>query len=273
MTDDQAVGMWWGLFIGDAMGVPLEFTKPNYGKPVTTFTEGGVHKAAKGEFSDDGSMALAIADAYITQGRFCGSTIQQNFIDWMETGVFGTRPGQPAWDVGMTVERSLKAVRNIQRPYTGSTMADTSGNGCIMRLAPCIIWNRNNLSAAIGESVAQALLTHGSSDCITYTAALAHELWEGRPLPQYDHLRDRPINNSGYVADTYASAWYSVRSTNSFHAAIVDAINRGDDADTVGAVTGMIAGRIYGISSIDLSNSLFLNKQIDLYLNRLLLPV
>jgi ADP-ribosyl-[dinitrogen reductase] hydrolase len=252
MTDDQAAGMWWGLFIGDAMGVPLEFTKPNYGKPVTTFTKGGVHKASKGEFSDDGSMALAIAEAYISQGRFCGSTIQQNFIDWMETGVFGTRPGEPAWDIGMTVERSLKAVKNIQRPYTGSTMADTSGNGCIMRLAPCIIWNRNNLSAAIGESVAQALLTHGSSDCITYTSALAHELWEGRPLPQYDHL-----------ADTYASAWYSVRTTKSFHEAVVDAINRGEDADTVGAVTGMIAGRIYGKSSYRVNDQLMMLNSLE----------
>ncbi len=246
MTDDQASGMWWGLFVGDAMGVPLEFTQPNYGKPVTTFTSGGVHKAAVGEYSDDGAMALAIADAYTTQKRFCGSTIQQNFIDWSQTGVFGTRVGEPAWDIGNTVKRSLRAVRNIQRPYAGSTMADTSGNGCIMRMAPCIIWNRNNLSAAIGESVAQALLTHGSSDCITYTAALAHELWEGKALPQYDHLRNRSINNSGYVADTYASAWHSVKTTKSFHAAIVDAINRGEDADTVGAVTGMIAGRIYG---------------------------
>lgn len=269
MTDDQAAGLWWGLFIGDAMGCPLEFTQPNRGKPVTTFTSGGVHKVAKGEFSDDGAMALAIADAYITQGRFCGSTIQQNFIDWMETGVFGTRPGEPAWDVGMTVQRSLKSVRNIQRPYAGSTMADTSGNGCIMRLAPCIIWNRNNLSAAIGESVAQALLTHGSSDCITYTAALAHELWEGKPLPQYDHLRDRPINNSGYVADTYASAWYSVKRTNSFHAAVVDAINRGDDADTVGAVTGMIAGRIFGNCQIENHFALMENDTISLTFEKL----
>jgi ADP-ribosyl-[dinitrogen reductase] hydrolase len=115
-----------------------------------------------------------------------------------------------------------------------------------MRLAPCIIWNRNNLSAAVGESVAQALLTHGSSDCITYTAALAHELWEGKALPEYEHLKDRSIKNSGYVADTYASAWHSVRSTSSFENAIVDAINRGGDADTVGAITGMIAGRIHG---------------------------
>lgn len=70
-------------------------------------------------------------------------------------------------------------------------------------------------------------------------------------MPQYDHLRDRPINNSGFVADTYASAWHSVRTTKSFHAAIVDAINRGWDADTVGAVTGMIAGRIYGFNEIE----------------------
>jgi ADP-ribosyl-[dinitrogen reductase] hydrolase len=151
-------------------------------------------------------------------------------------------------------------------------MADTSGNGCIMRMAPCIIWNRNNLSAAIGESVAQALLTHGSSDCITYTAALAHELWEGKALTQYDHLRNRSINNSGYVADTYASAWHSVKTTKSFHAAIVDAINRGEDADTVGAVTGMIAGRIYGID-FNISNlQIINNKRIDefhqLFINR-----
>lgn len=70
-----------------------------------------------------------------------------------------------------------------------------------------------------------------------------HEKWEGRPLSQYGNLSDRPIKNTGYVADTYASAWHSVLSTNSFEAAIADAINRGGDADTVGAVTGMIVGR------------------------------
>ena len=78
---------------------------------------------------------------------------------------------------------------------------------------------------------------------ITNTAALAHKEQESRPLPQYDKLRDRPIRNTGYVADTYASAWHSVLNTDSFEDAISDAINRGGDADTVGAVTGMIAGR------------------------------
>jgi ADP-ribosyl-[dinitrogen reductase] hydrolase len=251
MTDDQAAGLWWGLFVGDAMGVPLEFTRPNFGTPVSTFTSGGFHNASKGEYSDDGAMALAIAEAYIQKCGFCGSTIQQNFLDWMSNGKFGTRPNEPAWDIGMTVSGALDRVKHIRRPYAGSTDPESSGNGCIMRLAPCIIWNRHSLSAAIGESVAQCLLTHGSADSITYTAALAHELWAGGPLPEYDHLRDRPINYSGYVADTYASAWHSVLSTKSFHAAIVDAINRGGDADTVGAVTGMIAGRIHGAQSFE----------------------
>ena len=78
---------------------------------------------------------------------------------------------------------------------------------------------------------------------ITNTAALAHKEQESRPLPQYDKLRDRPIRNTGYVADTYASALHSVLGADSNEDAISDAINRGGDADTVGAVTGMIVGR------------------------------
>jgi len=216
----------------------------------TFFSSGGVHDARTGEWSDDGAMAMCIAEAYIEKGCFDASTIQRNFIDWMKNGTFGTRPGQPAWDVGMTVMGALRSVKDIERPYAGSTDPQASGNGCLMRLAPTVIWNRNNLGAAIGESVAQALLTHGSSDCITYTAALAHELLEGKPLSQYDHLRDRPIKNTGYVADTYASAWHSVLTTDSFEDAILDAINRGGDADTVGAVTGMIASSMFNVSTL-----------------------
>lgn len=252
MTKNEAMGMFVGLFVGDAMGAPLEFTKPNTGKPVSTMIGGGVHGMAVGEFSDDGAMALAIADAYIQGGGFNASTIQRNFIDWFHTGKFGTRDN--AFDVGITVAGALNRVVSLNHPYTGSTDPMTSGNGCIMRMAPCIVWNRKSLSAAIADSVAQAILTHGSADSIKYTAALAHELWMGRPLSEYDELRDRPIRNSGYVADTYASAWHSAISTSSFDDAVVDAINRGGDADTVGAVTGMICGRMYGFDSIKKSS-------------------
>ena len=248
MSKDEAMGMFMGLFVGDAMGAPLEFTKPNQRALVTSMIGGGVHKVSKGEWTDDGAMAMCIADAYISKKGFNASAIQKNFIEWKDTGKFGTR--NEIFDIGMTVMSSLNRVTNIEHPYTSSTNERASGNGCLMRMAPCIVWNKNNLSLSIGESVAQSLLTHGSSDCITYTSALAHELFVGKPLGDYDELRNRSINNSGYVADTYASAWHSVICTNSFYDAIVDAINRGGDADTVGAVTGMIAGRIYGFKSV-----------------------
>jgi ADP-ribosyl-[dinitrogen reductase] hydrolase len=264
MTAEQGLGMWAGLFYGDAMGVPLEFTKGDPANPVTTLTSGGVHNASVGEWSDDGAMALAIAHAYIDQGGFCGASIMRNFIDWMHNGTFGTRPGQPAWDVGITVAGALsRAEVDTLVPYRGSTEAKYSGNGSIMRLAPVILWNRKNLGKAIGESVAQALLTHGSSETITYVCALAHELWEGEPLPQYNNLRRRPISNSGYVADTYASAWHSVLKTSSFEEAVINAINRGDDADTVGAVTGMIAGRKYGFKAIHDFNKLLRHTDLQ----------
>ena len=54
------------------------------------------------------------------------------------------------------------------------------------------------------------------------------------------------------MADTYASAWHSVTTTRNFEDAVVDAINRGGDADTVGAVAGMLAGRIYGFTALEL---------------------
>jgi ADP-ribosyl-[dinitrogen reductase] hydrolase len=204
-------------------------------------------------------MALAIAGAYIQEDGFNASTIQKNFIDWYQTGKFGTRDN--AFDIGITVAGVLNRVKNLEHPYTGSTDPMTSGNGCIMRMAPCIVWNRKSL---IADSVAQAILTHGSADSIKYTAALAHELWVGRPLNEYDELRNRPIRNSGYVADTYASAWHSAITTRSFDDAVVDSINRGGDADTVGAVTGMICGRMYGFDAINKS-SLEIHKLDEIF--------
>jgi ADP-ribosyl-[dinitrogen reductase] hydrolase len=249
MTDDQALGMFVGLFIGDAMGAPLEFTEPNMGEPVRSMIGGGVHDVTPGEWTDDGAMAMCIAKAYLRSGKFDAALIQHNFIRWSKTGEFGTR--NRVFDIGITVSEALRRAQDLDLPYVGSAYAMASGNGSIMRMAPCIAWNRHSLGGAIGESVAQALLTHGSGDTVTYTSALAHELWAGQPLAAYDSLRNRPLNNSGYVADTYASAWHSVTTTRNFEDAVVDAINRGGDADTVGAVAGMLAGRIYGFAALE----------------------
>lgn len=246
MNRNNAIGMFMGLYIGDAMGIALEFTEPNTGSPVRDMIGGGVHDASVGEYSDDGAMSNCIADAYLTYKRFAPGAIAQNFKQWRNRGTFGTR--DHCFDIGTTTAEALSASSN-KRPYGGSCSLMTDGNGGIMRLAPHILFNHNNKTMAIAESVAGGLLTHGTGKCIAYSAALAEELFDGSAPNKT--LYDKGIKEeSGTVMGCYASAWQSVCATTSFEDALVHAVNKGGDADTVGAVTGMIAGRIYGYDNI-----------------------
>lgn len=247
MQQDNAIGMFMGLAIGDGLGGPLEFTEPNTGTPVREMIGGGVHNLDIGETTDDTAMAMAIADAYLTYKRFAPGVISQNFKQWRNNGTFGTR--NYCFDIGNTTAEALSASSN-KRPYGGSCSLMTDGNGGIMRMAPHILFNHNNKTMAIAESVAGGLLTHGTGKCVMYSAALAEELFDG--AVQFDQtLFDKGIKEeSGTVMGCYASAWQSVCATKSFEDAVVHAINKGGDADTVGAVTGMIAGRLYGYDAI-----------------------
>ena len=242
MQHDIAIGMFMGLFIGDALGAPLEFTDPNTGNPLKDMIGGGVHDTAPGEWTDDGAMAMAIADAYIGYKRFAPGAIAQNFKQWKNNGTFGTRTY--CYDIGTTTSEALSASSN-KRPYGGSCANMTDGNGGIMRMAPHILFNHNNKTMAIAESVAGGLLTHGTGKCVAYSAALATELYHGSKSSTDHVLFAKGIGeDSGSVMGCYVSAWQSVQATTTFEDALIHAVNKGGDADTVGAVTGMIAGRI-----------------------------
>ena len=247
MNQNNAIGMFMGLFIGDALGAPLEFTEPNTGNPLKDMIGGGVHETSPGEWTDDGAMAMAVADSYLTYKRFAPGIIAQNFKQWRNRGTFGTR--DHCFDIGTTTAEALSASSN-KRPYGGSCALMTDGNGGIMRMAPHILFNHNNKTMAIAESVAGGLITHGTGKCVVYSAALAEELFDGATVGN-PALYDKGIKEeSGTVMGCYASAWQSVAATSSFEDALIHAVNKGGDADTVGAVTGMIAGRIYGYDSI-----------------------
>jgi ADP-ribosyl-[dinitrogen reductase] hydrolase len=247
MNQDNAIGMYMGLFVGDALGGPLEFTEPNTGDKLTEMIGGGHHELDVGEWTDDGAMAMAIADAYISYKRFAPSAIMQSFKRWRKTGEFGTR--NYCFDVGTTTSEAMQAASD-KRPYGGSSSLMTDGNGGIMRMAPHILFNHNNKTMAIAEAVAGGLLTHGTGKCVMYSAALAEELFDGATLGNRKLFNMGIKEDNGTVMGCYASAWNSIAATSSFEDALIHAVNKGGDADTVGAVTGMIAGRIYGYSSI-----------------------
>ena len=248
MNREYAIGMFMGTAIGDALGAVLEFTQPNTGYPLTEMVGGGYHDTAVGEWTDDTAMMVCIADAYITFKGFAPKIIANNFLNWKNHGEFGTR--NYCFDIGRVTSDALSSIEG-SRVYGGDTGYMTGGNGSIMRMASNVVVNHRCSALAIGESVATALITHGSRDTVQYVSALAEELFCGTALPEYNKFRAKGVGKvDGSVMGCYASAWDSIDKTDNFEDAVVHAVNKGGDADTVGAVTGMIAGRLYGYSSI-----------------------
>jgi len=251
MTYDEALGMFIGGAVGDALGAPLEFCGPSAAnEQLTEMVGGGVHNTAVGEWTDDTAMMMCIADAYVGyEGDFAPAAIARNFQRWANYGDFGTR--DHVFDIGNTTRDALSRSKfDAKHPYAGSIAYMSNGNGSIMRLAPIIIANHNDVAQAIGQSVAIALMTHGTAHTVRYTSQLALELCFGSAKPSDLLMTLGEGNPDTSVMGCYASAWESVLATTCFEDAIVHAVNKGSDADTVGAVTGMIAGRLYGYSNI-----------------------
>lgn len=256
MNQDQVVGMVVGTAVGDALGAPLEFMKPDdlLGKH-TDMIGGGVHRTSDGEWTDDTALMVAAAESYVKRKQFDPLDISSNFRQWKLTGKFGTR--NYVFDIGSTTADAIGSMV-VDRPYAGKGDMYASGNGSIMRIAPTIAANHNSLADAVGESVALALMTHGNQETIAYITAFVSELMAGKPLDKYKSLRVWDINNpperaGGTIMHSYnvamKDAVYGMQKE-CFEAGLVRAVNRCYDADTNGAVTGMLLGGWMGYSSI-----------------------
>ena len=256
MSHDEALGMMEGLAIGDALGAYLEFSDRREASDyVREYKDGGPHRLKRGYWTDDTSMSKAIADALqLVKGEFDAHIVMQNFCDWFTGGAFSSTGA--CFDIGMTCQAALqKYMKDKSNPYCGGTDEYSSGNGAIMRMAPVVIAAASE-NECVDHALKQTMLTHGSAECLLFSEAFARELWWGKALPEYNKLRlDRKtpredVKSSGYVRHTYEAAWWCIDNTSSFEEAVIEAVNLGGDADTIGAVTGQIAGRIYGETGI-----------------------
>lgn len=250
---DIASGIMIGHAVGDALGVPLEFTDSKEPEEyVTSYTSGGIHNIPAGYFSDDVSMSLGVADSLLlNNGKLIAESVMRNWLDWFKNGAFSST-GE-CFDIGMTCQQALQRFEDGVNPEDcGVTGKYASGNGGLMRLHPCVIAAKTE-QEAVDNAVYQTRLTHNNPEVLMYSEAFARELWHGTPLPKHDHLRlpketpRQDVMSGGYVKETYQCAWWCVQNTSSFEEAVVTAVNRGHDADTCAAVTGMLAGRKYGM--------------------------
>jgi len=256
---NKVKGAYFGLFVGDALGTTLEFKDRDTYEHITDMVGGGPFNLQPGEWTDDGSMAMALATTLAEHGMD-RIELLKNFTRWYKQGKFSVN-GR-CFDIGSTTQKALRKFIDSQGldPNPASTDFMDSGNGGIMRLAPVVVYATTLFEC--GElAVEQSSVTHDSMYCRTWARMLGELLWklsqnntlaelDGIYEPDLEKKARRDISSSGYVLDTYEAAVWSALQTSSFKEALLLAVNLGDDADTVGAVTGQIAGAMYGYDAI-----------------------
>jgi ADP-ribosyl-[dinitrogen reductase] hydrolase len=133
-NQNKFLGCFMGLAIGDAVGAPLEFTIPGNFEPITDMIEGGKLQIKKGEFTDDTSMALCLAESLVSSNGFDPKDQMETYGQWTLKGRFSSR--DHAFGFGQTFMTAFHTFRRTGNPYAGSIKPKRPGNGCIMRLAP-----------------------------------------------------------------------------------------------------------------------------------------
>ncbi len=251
---DRARGALVGLAVGDAVGTTLEFKERGEFEPISDMVGGGPFRLQPGQWTDDTSMALALADSILATGTVDHNDLLARFISWWRKGE-NSVTGR-CFDIGTTTREALALHEQYGSYVPAQNAPYLSGNGSIMRLAPVAIRWHHDAPTALNNAREQSRTTHGSDECVAACEKLAG--WIVNGINGVDQgLNEKlkgftanVIESSGYVAHTMVAAQWAVVNTDNFNDAVLLAANLGDDADTTAAVAGQIAGAKYGMSGI-----------------------
>lgn len=277
----------FGVVVGDAVGVPYEFSGIGLLKenPVKDMEGYGSHNKPKGTWSDDSSMTLALLDS-LSSNEISYDDIMKKFIEWYENDGY-TSDGS-VFDYGKTTEYALINYMNGKNPLScGLKGIRDNGNGSLMRTIPItlylnikntpmdkqieIVSNVSSLTHAhpistiscnIYNILVQEILNNPGEK---FNTLIKNSLEKSREyfgdneyFEEFDRLYDEEFYNSndsiergrGYVVSSLEVALYSCYNTSSYKEAVLKAVNFAGDTDTNGAITGGIAGLYYGLDSI-----------------------
>ena len=268
---NRAVGALLGLAVGDAVGTTLEFEERDTYEPLTDMIGGGPFGLKAGQWTDDTSLARALADNLLGRDDLDEKDLLRRFVEWRDEGTYSCTG--KCFDIGNTTSHALREWKK-----TGNLVADTidphsAGNGSLMRLAPVAIRFWQDHAKLRDVAARQSKTTHAAPEavdaCVAFAEMLADAI-EGRPMSDVLRVRSEDyagrigkimkgswrgkqredIRASGYVAHTLEAALWSVGRTSDYRSAVLMAANLGEDADTTAAVAGQLAGALYGASGI-----------------------
>lgn len=276
----------FGVAVGDALGVPVEFNSRQKisNNPVTDMIGYGTYNLPAGTWSDDSSLTFCLAEALTKD--FDLNTIGQNFVKWYHENYW--TPHGNVFDIGIATRQAISRLAHGENPaLAGSSDEYNNGNGSLMRILPLIF---DLLDKPINErfdiTKQVSSITHGHIRSIIacfYYLEFAKKILEGKDkfeiyknvqtevsnhltslnispteISLFDRLLkgeihkldEAEIHSSGYVLHTLEASIWCVLTTDSYKEAVLKAVNLGEDTDTTGAVTGGLAGLLYGFNNI-----------------------
>lgn len=271
---DRAIGALVGLAVGDAVGATVEFKQPGTFAPVEDMVGGGPHGLDPGQWTDDTSMAMCLAESILDRGGLDPADQLRRYVEWFKNGYWSAKGY--CFDIGNATSAALRRFSTSGALVDARVDQNAASNGSLMRLAPVPIrWHADVAEAAErgGES---SLPTHPASRpvdaCRVYSAMIAAliqgisfdevtdpDFWQYGPLdPRIEAVtrgswrskQPPQIRGTGYVVDALEAAIWAVAGAEDARDAILRATNLGDDADTTAAIAGQLAGARWGYSGL-----------------------
>lgn len=266
----RVIGSLVGLACGDAVGTTLEFMRPGSFTPITDMVGGGPFSLLPGQWTDDTSMALCLAESLLQKKGFDSFDQMNRYCNWYQYGYFSCTG--VCFDIGVTVTAALNKYMKTGDPFSGSTDERSSGNGALMRIAPVAMLYRNDPEKLLEFARDSSRTTHGSAECLDasqYFCSLLASAFNAadknsivasykpvtekmQSIAKKDFLSKpyQQLTGSGYVIESLESALWCFYQSNSFKEAILLSANLGNDADTTAAICGQLAGAYYGVDAI-----------------------
>ena len=288
----RARGALVGLAVGDALGTTNEFQPAGSFEPISDMVGGGVFRLEPGQWTDDTSMALCLADSLLALNRYDSYDVMERYDRWCKDG-YRSSTGT-CFDIGNQVMRSLWDFHENPRIPKGAPRSTSAGNGAIMRLAPVVIagFEEREIREIVVTAGLSARETHYSVEAEAATEVFAALLvgallgWAPEHImnvgwastgPAFDEMAARVISDdpaeraswesetSGYIVHGLRLAVHGLLDFPSFKDATLAIANLGGDADTNCAIYGQLGGAFYGIEAIPASwrSTLHQGEEID----------
>jgi ADP-ribosyl-[dinitrogen reductase] hydrolase len=276
----------FGVAVGDALGVPVEFKSRETISlnPVTDMLGYGTYNLPPGTWSDDSSLTFCLAEA-LTQD-FDLNVIGKNFVKWYHENDW--TPHGDVFDIGISTQQAISRLSKGVRPeLAGGFDESDNGNGSLMRILPLLFYLLDKpINERFDITRKVSSITHGHIRSVIscfYYLEFAKQIIEGKDkfetyrnlqtdvlyylssieinpfeIALFDrllksdihHLDIHQIQSSGYVLHTLEASIWCLLTTNNYKEAVLKAVNLGNDTDTTGAVTGGLAGLLYGFDNI-----------------------